>query len=77
MSIGIRKPDPLVERLRVLAHAPTVAPSSVYANACGEAERELRAASKAFKSLVRSIEVEGYDVLVDVDGTHSVRWRGD
>lgn len=70
-----RKQNPLVDRLHMLAHAPTIAPSATYANICGEAEKELRAASKAFKTLVRAIEAEGYEVLIDVDGAHSVRLR--
>ena len=75
-SEGIRRRDnPLIERLHRLAHAPTIAPSATYANICGEAERELRAASKALKTLICAIEGEGYDVMVDIDGTHSVRLR--
>ena len=70
-----RKQNPLVDRLRALAYAPTFAPASTYANICGEAEKELRAASKAMKTLMRAIEAEGFDVMVDVDGTHSVRRR--
>lgn len=67
--------DSLAARLRFLAYAPTIAPPAIYAAICGEAEKELRAASEVIKSLVCAIEAEGFDVLVDVDGTHSVRRR--
>ncbi len=67
--------EPLIARLYLLAYAPTIAPSSTYANICGEAARELRTISKAFTTLRRAIETEGYDVLIDVDGTHSIRRR--
>lgn len=40
-----------------------------------EAEAALSRATKAFKTLTSAIEAEGYDVLVDVDGTYSVRRR--
>jgi hypothetical protein len=33
--------DDLVRRLHELATAPTIAPSAVYANICGEAGREI------------------------------------
>ena len=68
-------PEYLRTRLWELAHSPSYAPSSVFANACGEAEAVLRKAELAFATLTRAIEKEGYDVLVDVDGTFSVRRR--
>ncbi len=71
----IRGREPLTERLRHAAHAPVYMPPAMYANLCGEAEKELRTASRAFKTLTRAIEAEGYDVLVDVDGAFSVRRR--
>ncbi len=75
---GLRKQETLVDRLHTAAYSPAYAPPAVFANLCGEAADELRLARKAFTSLVRAIEAEGYDVMVWTEpGVLTVQRRED
>ena len=65
--------DGLVKRLLHMSGAPYYAPPAVFANTCQEAAVELMAAEKALVSLCWSAKREGYDVMVDPDGTFSLR----
>lgn len=44
--------DDLIRELRRLAHAPTIAPSSVYANACEKAYREIERLQTTLQTIV-------------------------